>query len=157
MHLADIGQTDRRIVWFGWSGKDRAEADVIGAFALSSTRLLKTVGRFADQNRPTDLCARDCDRIILLADVHAFHWDFARHLGVIVHDQRNRSRRCNLVKSARKIDKLIERRFFAAQLDEIDISLDQSFGDAGNVGGDDVAQVKDTVELAITERAQCRY
>src|SRR5437870_1289199 len=48
MHAVDLVQTDWFIIGFGGRCKNRAEPDVIGAFALCCERLLKAVRRFAN-------------------------------------------------------------------------------------------------------------
>ena len=43
VNLFDVGNADGLVVRFGWSGKNRSESDVIGAFASSSSCLLEAV------------------------------------------------------------------------------------------------------------------
>ena len=80
--------------------------------------------------------------------MHAFDWNLFRDLGVIVHDHRRGS--SDFVKRGGKIDKLIERIVFAAQLNDVDAAFDHRFGNARAIDDVDVTEIEDAVEAAVT-------
>src|ERR1700704_1685993 len=51
VNTLDIGKTDWPVVGLRRRGEDRAEADVICAFALRGDGLFEAVGRFTDDDR----------------------------------------------------------------------------------------------------------
>ena len=101
---------------------------------------------------PPDFIAHNRNRVIILADVNALHWNLFRDLGVIVHDQRNGRSTCNFVKLGAKIDQFVDRFMFSAQLNKIDTSFDQLFGHAHGLGRVDVIEIDDPIEPAISKR-----
>src|SRR5438132_7464205 len=87
MNPPDVREADRRIIRFCGRGEDRAEPDVVRAFALRCECLLKAVGGFSDHNLATCFASRDFDRVVILSDMHAFYQDAAGDFRVIVHDK----------------------------------------------------------------------
>src|ERR1700686_624603 len=86
MDAVDLLQTDWLIIGFGGGFKNRAESDVIGAFALRCERLLKAVRRFSNQQSSSRLFPGRRNRIIILANVHAFERNTLGDQCVIVYD-----------------------------------------------------------------------
>ena len=99
---------------------------------------------------PPDFIAHNRNRVILLADVNAFHRDLFRDLGMIVHDQRNGRSTCHFVKLGGEIDKFVDRFLFPAQLNKIDMSFDQLSGHAHGLGRVDVIEIDNPVKPAIS-------
>ena len=133
MHAFDVAQTYRFVIGLSRRCKDRTEPDVIRAFAPRGDGLLETVRRFSDNQRPPSFFADNCNRIVILTNVHAFHWNSCRDLGVVIHDQRRGRSRCNLVQLAGKIDNFAHRLPFPAQLNKIDIPFDHCLDHARSV------------------------
>src|SRR5713101_2130574 len=65
MHAVDLVQTDWLIIGFGGGCKNRAETDVIGAFALRRECLLKAVRRFPNQQSASRLFPGHSNRIVI--------------------------------------------------------------------------------------------
>ena len=86
MNTSDVFKTNRRVIRFCRSREDRAESDVVRAFAVRGVRLLQTVRGFSDQNGVIYFLSNDFDRIIILADMHSFDWRAPRDFSVIVRD-----------------------------------------------------------------------
>jgi len=82
----DTSQSDRLVIGFRWSRENRTEPNVIRAFALRRDRLFQTVSGFSDKNLAAGLLARVRERVVVLAEVNSFHWNFGRNFRVIVHD-----------------------------------------------------------------------
>ena len=80
--------------------------------------------------------------------MHTFNRNSSRDFGVIVHDQRRERPGCQFVQLRREIDKLIDGLSLSAKLDQINTAFDHCFSDARNIGGIDVTEINDAVELA---------
>src|SRR4029077_15831407 len=87
MKPSDVRKADWWIIRFGGRGEDRAEADIVRAFALRYECLLNAVRGFSDHNFATCFASRDFYRVVILSNVDAFHWDLAGDLRMIIRDQ----------------------------------------------------------------------
>ena len=79
--------------------------------------------------------ARDCDRFVILTDMNAIHRNLGRDFGVVVDDKRDFRARRDFVKLGCKVDKLINRTLFAAELNEIDTAVDHRLKRARRIRG----------------------
>ena len=89
MHLADLFDSDRRVVGLGRSGEERSEANVVGTFRDGVRRLREAVSRFPDPAIAAYDCPRGGDREVVLAEVQTFQRHIPRDFGMIVDDQRH--------------------------------------------------------------------
>jgi len=82
--------------------------------------------------------------------VYAVHPNFSRNLSMIVHYQRDRTPRSDLVERRGDIGKFVHRFAFSAQLNHIDAALDHLLRDPIAIPQSrDIAQINDAVEMAI--------
>src|ERR1700730_3897920 len=124
MRAVDLLQTDYLIIWFGGRCKNRAEPDVIGAFALCCECLLKAVRRFSNQQSSSRLFAGHSNRIIILTNVYAFERNTLGDQRVIVYDQRYLGATCNRMQFGRDLCQLLQRLCFPAKLNQVHSTCD---------------------------------
>src|ERR1700680_631706 len=124
VHAVDLLQTDWLIIGFGGRYKNRAEPDVIRAVALCCERLLKAVRRFSNQQNSARLFAGHSNRIIILANVHAFERNALGDQRVIVYDQWYLGATCNRMQVGRDLCELLQRLCFSAKLDQVHSTCD---------------------------------
>jgi hypothetical protein len=83
--------------------------------------------------------------------VYAFHRNFARNLGMIIHNQRRGRPGRQFVQLPRSSDKLVDRLFFSTKLDQINAAFDHCFSDVNCFRSFNVAEINDAVEMAIVQ------
>ena len=112
------------IIGFSGRCKNRAEPDVIRAFALCCERLLKAVRRFSNQQISSRLFPGHSHRIIILANVHAFERNALGDQRVIVYDQWYLGATCNRMQFGRDLCELLQRLCFPAKLNQVHSTFD---------------------------------
>ena len=87
MNAPNVVGPDRLIFGLGRRGKERAKADVVGAFRHRGNRLGQGMGRFPDPAIAFHDLARGGDRKIVLAEMQAFERNIAGDFRMIVDNQ----------------------------------------------------------------------
>ena len=101
-HPADVVEADGDVIRLGWSGKQGAEPDVIGAFRGRADGLIPAVGRFTDEAAGRDAVSGRSHGEIVLSKVERLGADGGGDEGMIVDDERNPGRFAEGVETARQ-------------------------------------------------------
>ncbi len=144
----DIGESDGSVIRLRRRREKRTKANVIGTFSRGLRRLLKAVGRFADEAVPAGGLASFGNGQVVLADVHACRADFARDLRVIIDDERDLGFTCHISQPGREAHQFPESLLLPTQLDNVDSSVDHCASHPDCVSRVHVAEINDSVEPA---------